>query len=179
MGFVDEFMVFLKKHQVIGLAIAFIMGGAAAKLVSSLVADIIMPIIGVLIPGGDWRKITLDIGPVKLLVGDFAGALIDFVIIAFVIFASQERSLINSCTSAVQKNLIPLVGGLPRGCRRPAARTAAMAWGGQFNSPATCSTVRRAGNWPLNNKNRCCFSSMVRRRPSRLLAEQVGRERGI
>ena len=45
-----------------------------------------MPIIGVLIPGGDWRKITLDIGPVKLLVGDFAGALIDFVIIAFVIF---------------------------------------------------------------------------------------------
>ena len=62
------------------------MGGAAAKLVSSLVADIIMPIIGVLIPGGDWRKITLDIGPVKLLVGDFAGALIDFVIIAFVIF---------------------------------------------------------------------------------------------
>ena len=86
MGFVDEFMVFLKKHQVIGLAIAFIMGGAAAKLVSSLVADIIMPIIGVLIPGGDWRKITLDIGPVKLLVGDFAGALIDFVIIAFVIF---------------------------------------------------------------------------------------------
>ena len=86
MGFVGDFMVFLKKHQVIGLAVAFIMGGAAAKLVSALVADIIMPVIGVIIPGGDWRKIALDIGPAKFLVGDFAGAIIDFVIIAFVIF---------------------------------------------------------------------------------------------
>jgi len=86
MGFVDEFMVFLNKHKVVGLAVAFIMGGAASKLVSALVADIIMPIIGVMIPGGDWRKIVLDAGPVKFLVGDFAGAVIDFVIIAFVIF---------------------------------------------------------------------------------------------
>jgi large conductance mechanosensitive channel len=85
-GFVDEFMAFLKKHQVIGLAVAFIMGGAAAKLVTALVTDIIMPIIGALIPGGDWRKFVLELGPVKLLLGDFGGAIIDFVIIAFVIF---------------------------------------------------------------------------------------------
>jgi len=86
MGFADEFMVFLNKHKVIGLAVAFIMGGAASKLVSALVADIIMPVIGVLIPGGDWRKSEFMLGPVKLLLGDFAGALIDFVIIALVIF---------------------------------------------------------------------------------------------
>lgn len=86
MSVLAEFMDFLKKHQVIGLAVAFIMGGAAAKLVSALVADIIMPVIGVLIPGGDWRKIALDVGPMKFLVGDFAGALIDFLIIAIVIF---------------------------------------------------------------------------------------------
>jgi len=86
MGFVGDFTVFLKKHQVIGLAVAFIMGGAASKLVSALVADIIMPIIAVLIPGGDWRKLEVMAGPVKLLLGDFAGALIDFVIIAIVIF---------------------------------------------------------------------------------------------
>lgn len=85
-GPMDEFMDFLKKHQVVGLAVAFIMGGAASKLVSALVADIIMPIIGVLIPGGDWRKIAFEAGPVKFLVGDFAGALIDFLIIALVIF---------------------------------------------------------------------------------------------
>lgn len=87
MGFVDEFMVFLNKHKVIGLAVAFIIGAAAAKLVSAMVNDIIMPIIAVLVPGGDWRLATLDVGPVKFLIGDFAGAVIDFAIIAFVIFA--------------------------------------------------------------------------------------------
>jgi len=86
MGFVDEFMAFLNKHKVIGLAVAFIIGAAAAKLVSALVSDIIMPIIAVLIPGGDWRTFVLQLGPVKLLIGDFAGAVIDFVIVAFVIF---------------------------------------------------------------------------------------------
>ena len=86
MGFVDEFAAFLNKHKVIGLAVAFIIGAAAAKLVTAMVNDIIMPIIAVLVPGGDWRLATLDIGPVKLLIGDFAGAVIDFVIIAFVIF---------------------------------------------------------------------------------------------
>jgi len=86
MGFVDEFLVFLNKNKVVGLAVAFIIGAAAAKLVSSLVNDIIMQIIAALIPGGDWRTFVLQIGPVKFLIGDFAGAVIDFVIIAFVIF---------------------------------------------------------------------------------------------
>lgn len=86
MGFVDEFVVFLNKNKVVGLAVAFIIGAAAAKLVSSLVADIIMPIIAVLVPGGDWRTSVLQLGPVKFLVGDFVGALIDFAIIAFVVF---------------------------------------------------------------------------------------------
>lgn len=82
----QEFMDFLKKHQVVGLAVAFIMGGAASKLVTALVSDIIMPFIAVLVPGGDWRKMEFLLGPVKLLLGDFAGAVIDFVIIAIVIF---------------------------------------------------------------------------------------------
>ena len=86
MGFSDEFMEFLKKHQVVGLAVAFIMGNAATKLVTAIVTDIIMPVIGVLIPGGDWQKTAFNIGPAKFLVGDFASALIDFVIIAFVVF---------------------------------------------------------------------------------------------
>jgi large conductance mechanosensitive channel len=90
MGFVSEFMAFFNKHKIAGLAVAFIIGTAATKLVTALVADIVMPIISVLIPGGDWRLATLDIGPIKLLVGDFAGALIDFVIIAFVVFMMMK-----------------------------------------------------------------------------------------
>jgi large conductance mechanosensitive channel len=85
-GLVQEFMDFLMKYQVIGLAVAFIIGAAATKMVTACVADIIMPIIAVLIPGGDWRTSVRQLGPVKLLVGDFVGAIIDFVIIALVVF---------------------------------------------------------------------------------------------
>jgi len=85
-GMVGEFMEFLMKYQVIGLAVAFIIGAAATKMVTAAVNDIIMPIIAVLIPGGDWKKTEMVLGPVKLLVGDFAGAIIDFVIIALVVF---------------------------------------------------------------------------------------------
>lgn len=91
MSFIDEFMVFLNKHKVIGLAVAFIIGAAASKLVTALVSDIVMPVISLLLPGGDWKDFAIQIGgtvdkPVKLMIGDFAGALIDFIIIAFVIF---------------------------------------------------------------------------------------------
>jgi large conductance mechanosensitive channel len=85
-SFMQQFMDFLNKYGVIGLAIAFVMGAAVTKLVSALVADLIMPIIGALIPGGDWRTATLTIGSIKFMVGDFIGALIDFIIIALVIF---------------------------------------------------------------------------------------------
>ena len=85
-GFNKEFMDFLQKYQVIGLAVAFVIGAAATKLVNSTVSDIIMPIIAVLIPGGNWREAVFQIGPIKFLLGDFAGAIIDFVIIALVIF---------------------------------------------------------------------------------------------
>jgi len=85
-GLIQEFMDFLMKYQVVGLAVAFIIGAAATKMVTATVADIIMPIIAVIIPGGDWRSSVLQLGPVKLLVGDFVGAIIDFVIIALVVF---------------------------------------------------------------------------------------------
>jgi large conductance mechanosensitive channel len=85
-GFIDEFMGFLMKYQVIGLAIAVIIGGAASKLVTAMVNDIIMPVIAVFIPGGDWKTTVVPVGPVQFPVGDFISALIDFIIIALVIF---------------------------------------------------------------------------------------------
>lgn len=85
-SFLSEFNDFLTKYGVIGLAVAFVMGAAVTKLVTAFVTDLIMPIIGALIPGGDWRLATLNIGSIKFMVGDFAGALIDFIIIAIVIY---------------------------------------------------------------------------------------------
>ncbi|MFH0922496.1 MAG: MscL family protein [Candidatus Micrarchaeota archaeon] len=85
-GVLAEFSEFLKKYQVLGLAVAFIIGAASTKLVTALVNDIVMPMVGVLVPGGDWRASIFQVGPVKFLIGDFVGALIDFIIIALVVF---------------------------------------------------------------------------------------------
>ncbi|MCZ7394516.1 MAG: MscL family protein [Candidatus Methanoperedens sp.] len=85
-SFMQEFIDFLNKYGVIGLAVAFVIGAAVTKLVSALVTDLIMPIIAALLPGGDWRAATLNIGSIRFLVGDFVGELLDFIIIALVIF---------------------------------------------------------------------------------------------
>ncbi len=85
-GFQEEFMEFLKKYQVIGLAVAFVIGAAATKLVTAVVSDVIMPVIAVIMPQGDWRAATLNIGPIKFLAGDMLGNIIDFVIIALAVF---------------------------------------------------------------------------------------------
>jgi large conductance mechanosensitive channel len=82
----QEFKEFLMEYKVIGLAVAFIMGAAATTLVKSLVDDIIMPLIGALIPGGEWQTATFSIGSIVIKWGSFLGNVINFVIIAFVIF---------------------------------------------------------------------------------------------
>jgi len=83
---IGEFKAFLLKHGVIALAVAVVIGGAVQKLVAAIVADLIMPIIGALTPGGNWRTATMSIGPIKLGLGDFLGAVLDFLIIAIVVF---------------------------------------------------------------------------------------------
>jgi len=90
-GFIEEFMAFLNKYGIVGLAIAFIIGGAAGRLVTALVSDILMPIITFFIPGGEWRKAVLVIGSINLAVGNFVGALIDFIVIAIVVFLLMKQ----------------------------------------------------------------------------------------
>ena len=88
-GLWAEFKDFLGKAGVLGLAIGFIMGTYIGKVVSALVQDIIMPVPGALIPGGDWRKAVVSIplgNGMNFAVGDFVGVLIDFAIVAAVIF---------------------------------------------------------------------------------------------
>ncbi len=88
-GLIAEFRDFIGKAGVMGLAIGFIMGTAIGKVVTALVQDLIMPVPGALIEGGDWRKaiITLPIGNgMNFGIGDFVGVVIDFLIISMVIF---------------------------------------------------------------------------------------------
>jgi large conductance mechanosensitive channel len=83
---IKEFNAFLMKHGVLGLAVAVVIGGAVSKLVTAIVADLIMPIIGAVTPTGNWREAVVQVGNVKFAVGDFLGALLDFLLISMVIF---------------------------------------------------------------------------------------------
>jgi large conductance mechanosensitive channel len=88
-GLWAEFVDFIGKAGVLGLAVGFIMGTYIGTVVSALVQDIIMPVPGALMPGGDWRKaiFTVAVGNgMNFAVGDFVGVIINFLIVACVIF---------------------------------------------------------------------------------------------
>jgi large conductance mechanosensitive channel len=82
----SEFKAFLLKENVIALAIAVVIGAALGKVVTGVVDDFIMPIVGAVTPSGDWQKATLDVGTIKFGIGDFVSVLINFIIIAFVVW---------------------------------------------------------------------------------------------
>jgi len=102
-GLWNEFMDFLSKYKVMGLAVAFIMGVYLGALVQALVTGLVMPIIGLAIPGlGNLATFKIPVPPTELDsqgtpidpnyvgqlfgVGEFTAALITFIIVALVIF---------------------------------------------------------------------------------------------
>lgn len=87
------FMDFLKQTNALALAIGVIIGGAVGKVVSSLVGDVLMPLISLALPAGDWREAKIALshkadGSIDkaIALGAFGGAIVDFVFIAFVIY---------------------------------------------------------------------------------------------
>jgi len=86
-GVWGEFMDFISKYKVLGLAVGFIMGLYLGNLVQALVKDLIMPVIGLAIPGlGNLATYTIELLSQVFGVGDFLVALITFVIVALVVF---------------------------------------------------------------------------------------------
>jgi len=96
------FKEFLLKNNVLALAVAVIVGGAVGKVVTALAQDIIMPVISPVLPHGDWRKASIMIGPAEVKWGDFVGNVIDFVIIAFIVYLIT-RALIKEPEAAPAK----------------------------------------------------------------------------
>ncbi len=93
MSLAKDFREFLLKQNALALAVGVVIGAAVGKVVSAIVDDIIMPIIGVLIPGGEWRTWELPLthdaaGKVTNAIkyGDLLGRVVDFVIVAIVVF---------------------------------------------------------------------------------------------
>jgi large conductance mechanosensitive channel len=82
----QEFRDFLARGNVLDLAVAVILGIAFGAIVTSLVDDIIMPLIGILLGGVDFSSLMVQVGSAQLMYGNFIQALVNFIIIAFVVF---------------------------------------------------------------------------------------------
>ena len=83
---INEFKEFIKRGNVIDLAVAVVIGGAFSAIVNSLVNDLIMPVIGVIIGGINFTGLTLRVGTAVIRYGSFLQNVINFLIIAFAIF---------------------------------------------------------------------------------------------
>lgn len=86
------FMDFIREQGVVGLAVGFILGGSVSKVVTSLVKDIINPILGIILGSTEsLAKASLTIGTVEVMWGSFLGALIDFAVIAMIVYFGVKR----------------------------------------------------------------------------------------
>ena len=86
MSLIKEFKAFISRGNVIDLAVGVIIGGAFGKIVSSLVNDIIMPLVGVIIGGKNFAELSVTVGSASITYGLFIQSVIDFLIIALCIF---------------------------------------------------------------------------------------------
>jgi len=100
MAFIDDFKKFAFKGNVVDLAVGVVIGGAFGKIVSAVVADLVMPLVSLIMPSGDWRAngIVLRAGStpkddVILKYGDLLGAVLDFFVVALALFVIVSKLL--------------------------------------------------------------------------------------
>ncbi|MBX2884874.1 MAG: large-conductance mechanosensitive channel protein MscL [Granulosicoccus sp.] len=86
MGMISEFKEFALKGSLIDMAVGIIIGAATGKMVSALVENVLMPIIGIFMGGVNFEDLVYQVGDASIGYGSFLQAIIDFLIIAFVIF---------------------------------------------------------------------------------------------
>lgn len=96
-----EFKKFISRGNVFDLAVGVVVGNAFSKIVTSLVDNIIMPIVGIIIGGIDFTKLSITIFDVKIEFGIFIQNIVDFLIIAFCIFIAIK--VINKLTKKEEK----------------------------------------------------------------------------
>ena len=92
-----EFKVFVERGNVVDLAVGVVMGSAFSKIVSSVVDDLLMPIIGIIIGGHDFSNLSITIGSASIRYGSLINNIINFFIISFCIFLLVK--FINKITS--------------------------------------------------------------------------------
>jgi large conductance mechanosensitive channel len=111
-GWLKEFREFAIRGNVVDLAVGVIIGGAFGKIISSLVADIIMPILGILIGGIHVEDLMFEVGEAQITYGKFLQNVVDFMIIAFVIFMMVK--VINHIRRKAERDQEPAAAPPPR-----------------------------------------------------------------
>lgn len=104
---IKEFKEFISRGNVIDLAVGVIVGGAFGKIVTSLVNDILMPLIGIVLGGIDFSNLSIQFGNSKIMYGLFIQNIIDFLIIAFCVFMFVK--VVNRLSHKPKKEEVKLV----------------------------------------------------------------------
>ena len=100
MMLLNDFKKFVTRKNVIDLAVAVIMGAAATNIIQSFVKDIFSPILGIFLGGVDFSNLSITFGNAAIRYGSFLQAIINFIIIAFVVF------LIIQAIQQIQRRLL-------------------------------------------------------------------------
>jgi len=127
MKVLKEFKEFINKGNVVDLAVAVVIGGAFGKIVSALVSDMVMPLVNAVIPEGDWRK--WEVTPLKFRVGDFMGTVVDFTIVAFVVFIVMVKivgTMNKKATGPETRTCPECLESVPKAARRCRACTSVL-----------------------------------------------------
>lgn len=100
---ISEFRTFIERGNVVDLAVGVVMGSAFSKIVTSVVDDLLMPIIGIIIGGHDFSNLSINVGSAVIKYGSLINDIINFFIISFCIFILVK--FINKLTSINKKEV--------------------------------------------------------------------------
>ena len=85
-GFWSEFKTFIARGNVMDMAVGVIIGGAFSNITNSLINDIVMPVLGIFTSSVSFAELSVNIGPAVVTYGNFIQAVLNFLIMAFVVF---------------------------------------------------------------------------------------------
>jgi large conductance mechanosensitive channel len=129
---IKEFRAFLTKTNALALAVGVIIGAAVGKVVTELASGILMPVIGLLLPTGNWRQARYILrgavgktAETAILYGQFIGAVVDFLVIALVVFLIV-RALVKPAPAEPTKTCPECLEKVPVAARRCRACTSAL-----------------------------------------------------
>ena len=119
-----EFREFLLKQNAFALAVGVVIGAAVGRVVSGIVEDLVMPIVGLVLPGGEWRNAQIVLsGQNAIKYGDLLGRMVDFVLVALVVFLltklllekkPEEEPVTKACPQCLET--IPVAARKCRAC---------------------------------------------------------------